>query len=462
MLARNAWRAVPRRQPCWRRHLTRGTVASWTRGHPDHTDRVSVSVDSGSHKEVSKSTSAPLTASSFVQRADRHCWLCDDVGHHAADCPKTPTTAWTYDPATHRPLHRPVMLDEVVAWLTPARSHGATLDNTAAAYEAQSATRAVPPTTNRETGSTSPAITTYHHDPQGDRTTHRVIVDATFGCGGHTRALLQRDPHVTVVAVDRDPTAVSIATGFAEATQGRVVPIHGRFGNLEDVLGAHGYGPGSVDGIVMDIGVSSVQLDTPERGFSFRSRGPLDMRMDPNDPTGITAADVVNAASETQLAQIIHELSDEKRAKGIAAAIVSARRQYGAFKTTAQLAAVVASASGASSGIHPATRTFQALRMFVNDELSELDGGCVQAARLLRPGGRLAVVTFHSLELHTVRRFARRTAKSQAVGEMVGGRFTWRPPCGPTPGEVASNPRARSATLMAGEKVFDAHNHPRA
>jgi 16S rRNA (cytosine1402-N4)-methyltransferase len=260
-----------------------------------------------------------------------------------------------------------------------------------------------------------------------------------------------------VYAVDRDPQAIAIAKEFATATAGKVVPVPGRFGDLTAILEAQGVPVGSVDGIVLDVGVSSMQLDDPARGFSFRNTGPLDMRMDGLAADTLSAADLVNTASEEQLANIIRTLSNEKKAKGIAGAIVTARRRFGGFHTTEQLAAVVEAAVGGKDAhtkpnIHPATRTFQALRIFVNNELGELDDGLTQAARHLSPGGRIAVATFHSLELHLVRRFARQSAKAE-LGDTLGGRFRWRGPIVPTLAEVESNPRARSATLMIGEKL---------
>lgn len=337
--------------------------------------------------------------------SDRRCWSCGERGHAAANCPLPPTTSFEFNPNTHRLVHRPVMSAEVLEAIQPR---------------------------------------------DGD-----VLVDGTFGAGGHTRTFLHQ-AQVKVYAVDRDPRAHEIAQQFAAESGQRVVPILGRIGDLSRLLTENGVAEGTVNGILFDVGVSSMQLDDPARGFSFRGPGPLDMRMGGGIDGDMTAADLVNTASKEHLAEIIQSLSNERRAKAIASAIVGARRRYGPFRTTEQLATVVEVAVGAKSrsniGIHPATRTFQALRIFVNDELGELESGLTQAARHLSVGGRLAVITFHSLELHTLRRFARQSGKLTAI-ENLGGLFSWTGPHTPSDAEVESNKRSRSATLMIGEKV---------
>ena len=218
------------------------------------------------------------------------------------------------------------------------------------------------------------------------------FVDGTFGAGGYTAALLKAAPEVRVLAVDRDPSAVAAGRSLVEASGGRLTLIEARFSDLDGLAEANRIAP--VAGVVLDIGVSSMQLGNPARGFSFQADGPLDMRMSDSGPT---AADVVNTADETDIADILFQLGEERRSRAIARTI-AARRRERPFTRTAELVEVVERVLGRGKvgGRHPATRTFQALRIYVNDELGELAHGLAAAERILEPGGRLAVVTFHS------------------------------------------------------------------
>ena len=282
-----------------------------------------------------------------------------------------------------------------------------------------------------------------------------TYVDATFGAGGYTRAILAA-ADVKVIGIDRDPGAVARGAGLVDEAGGRLVLVEERFSNLDQVARQYGHGP--VDGVVLDLGVSSMQLDQAERGFSFRLDGPLDMRMGNEGPS---AADVVAAASERELAAIIATLGEERHARAIARAIVAARAAA-PILTTLQLAAIVERlARGRPSPIHPATRTFQALRIFVNEELAELASALAAAEIVLKPGGRLVVVAFHSLEDRIVKSFlvdrGRRSAGSRHVPEAVRPAPTFRlltgRPVTADAAEIDANPRARSAKLRAAERT---------
>ena len=282
-----------------------------------------------------------------------------------------------------------------------------------------------------------------------------VYVDATFGAGGYSRAILAAaDCHV--IGIDRDRQAVAHAADPVQAAGGRLVVIEDRFSNLEGVARSCGYD--AVDGVVLDLGVSSMQLDEGERGFSFRLDGPLDMRM---GGAGPSAADVVAHASERDLASIIATLGEERHARAVARAIVRARNAA-PIETTGALADIVGRVVRARPGaIHPATRTFQALRIFVNEELGELAAGLAAAERILRPGGRLVVVSFHSLEDRIVKSFfaarGRRSAGSRHAPEAMHAPASFRiltgRPVTADEAEVANNPRARSAKLRAAERT---------
>ena len=274
-----------------------------------------------------------------------------------------------------------------------------------------------------------------------------LIVDGTFGRGGHARALLAAAA-CRIVAIDRDPDAVAAAADLTAAFPDRLAVRLGRFADMEALVGE------PADGVALDLGVSSPQLDDPARGFSFRFDAPLDMRM---ERAGSTAADLVNHLPEAELAAMIRELGEERHARRVARAIVAARP----IARTGRLAEVVRSAVPRSrDGIDPATRTFQALRLQVNDELGELSRGLCAAERLLKPGGRLAVISFHSLEDRRVKRFLGRRAGAAGRGSrhLPGSaaerrppsfRLVQRRPVAPSDQEIAANPRARSARLRA-------------
>ena len=265
-----------------------------------------------------------------------------------------------------------------------------------------------------------------------------VYVDATFGAGGYTREILAA-ANCRVVALDRDQDAVARGADLVQAAGGRLVLVEDKFSNLQ--AAARSCGHDAVDGVVFDLGVSSMQLDQAERGFSFRHDGPLDMRMGREGPT---AADIVAAASARDLAAILAVLGEERHARAVARAIVAARADA-PIRTTRALADIVARVVHARPGaIHPATRTFQALRIFVNEELAELAEGLHAAEQVLKPGGRLVVVTFHSLE--------DRIAKSFLAAAATFRVLTKRPIV-PDEAEVAANPRARSAKLRAAERT---------
>ncbi len=285
-----------------------------------------------------------------------------------------------------------------------------------------------------------------------------VYVDATFGGGGYTRAVLAA-AGCRVWAIDRDPRAVGLAQELAASHDGRLQVVEGRFGDLEALLGERGVG--TVDGIAFDLGVSSAHLDDASRGFSFRADGPLDMRMGSD---GESAADLVNRLPESELARIIFELGEERRARRVAAALVAARLEA-PVERTGRLAAVVRAVVPSSrDGIDPATRTFQALRMAVNDELGELRRGLAAAERLLAPGGRLAVVAFHSLEDRVVKEFLRQRAEvppspsrhlplTPVAIKAPTFRLLERRPRVPQHAEIEANPRSRSAKLRVAERT---------
>lgn len=276
-------------------------------------------------------------------------------------------------------------------------------------------------------------------------------VDGTFGAGGYTRAILATG--ADVVAIDRDPTAIEAGQALVEASAGRLRLVPGVFGDLDEHVAALGLE--AVDGVVLDIGVSSMQLDRAERGFSFRNDGPLDMRMGDEGPT---AADVVNTADAATLTRIFWAYGEEKRSGQVARAIVEARKTA-PFETTRQLSKVVESVIWAKPHeIHPATRVFQALRIHVNDELGELVRALAAAEKVLRPGGRLVVVTFHSLEDRIVKRFFADRTKTAPGGSRHAPIAHVDPATFSAltkgvdeagPAEIAANPRARSAKLRA-------------
>lgn len=284
-----------------------------------------------------------------------------------------------------------------------------------------------------------------------------TIVDGTFGAGGYTRAIL--DSGANVLAIDQDPNAIRDGEALVREAGGRLVLAHGRFSALDKIARESGHA--SVDGVVLDIGVSSMQLDEAERGFSFQKDGPLDMRM---GQSGLSAADVVNRADHSTLTRVFGILGEEKQASKVSRAVIAAREAT-AFSTTLQLADVIRKAIGRvpKDKIHPATRSFQGLRIFINRELEELAEGLFAAERILKPGGRLVVVTFHSLEDRIVKKFfADRTGSEGGGGsrhlpqmEMVAATFEQKKrgavPAGAS--EIADNPRARSAKLRSGTRT---------
>jgi len=282
-----------------------------------------------------------------------------------------------------------------------------------------------------------------------------TYVDATFGAGGYARAILAA-ADAAVIGIDRDASAVARGAGLVQEAGGRLVLVQDRFSGLEQVARSRGHS--LVDGVVFDLGVSSMQLDEAERGFSFRQDGPLDMRM---GNAGPTAADVIAAASERDLAFIIKSLGEERHARAIARAIVAARSEA-PIRTTLGLARVIERVARPRPGvIHPATRTFQALRIFLNDELDELAAALAAAEAVLKPGGRLVVVAFHSLEDRIVKTFlvdrGRQSGASRHRPEVARPAPTFRlltgRPVTPGESEIAANPRARSAKLRAAERT---------
>ena len=275
-------------------------------------------------------------------------------------------------------------------------------------------------------------------------------VDGTFGGGGYSQAILEA-ADCRVLGIDRDPAAIARGQDLVRRFGGRLTLVEGEFGHMNDYVS-------ETDGVVLDLGVSSFQFDQPERGFSFREDGPLDMRM---SLSGMSAADFVNSADERTLARVIAEYGEEKNARRIARGILKARPVTG----TAQLAAIVAEAKGPAAlrlAIHPATRTFQALRIHVNDELGELTRGLDAALDILKPQGRLVVVSFHSLEDRIVKQFlnsrstaaprasrhAPETAAAKPLFKLITSKARQ-----PGEAEIARNPRARSARLRAGERL---------
>lgn len=279
-------------------------------------------------------------------------------------------------------------------------------------------------------------------------------VDGTFGAGGYTKAILEKGA-ARVFAFDRDPDAIQYGEALAASSGERLTLVPDRFSRMRQALTDRGVD--AVDGVTLDIGVSSMQLDQPGRGFSFQADGPLDMRM---GREGESAADFLNNAEEAEIADILHSYGEEPKARRIARAIVAARP----IERTGQLAGIVRKAAGYHAGMKkdPATRTFQAIRIHINQELDELEGGLAAAEQVLAPGGRLAVVTFHSLEDRIVKRFL----KSRSGDVPAGSRHRPAAQDGPAAtfesvarpvradeAEIARNPRARSATLRAARRT---------
>ncbi|XP_052548420.1 12S rRNA N4-methylcytidine (m4C) methyltransferase isoform X2 [Tympanuchus pallidicinctus] len=316
------------------------------------------------------------------------------------------------------------------------------------------------------------------------------FLDMTFGAGGHSTALLEKASNITIYALDRDPMAYKIAQQLSESYPKQIQALLGQFSQSEALLISSGVEPGTLDGVLLDAGCSSMQFDTPERGFSLQKDGPLDMRMDSDRyPDMPTAADVVNALDQQALASILRAYGEEKHAKKIASAIVQARSIYPITRTQ-QLASIVAGAFPASAlyarkdllqrPTHVATKTFQGLRIFVNDELHELITGLKTAEKFLKPGGRLVALSFHSLEDRIIKRFLhgidmtekynlgsrqkirralKNCSKEEDTQEFPHGKsnskwtFIQKKVLTPQAKDILINPRARSAKLRAAIKL---------
>lgn len=261
----------------------------------------------------------------------------------------------------------------------------------------------------------------------------KLYVDATFGGGGHTLAMLERGARV--IALDQDPAAIERAEALAKDYPDALTAVHANFRDLAMVLDSLGID--RVDGILADLGISSFHLEDPSRGFAYRHDGPLDMRMGDEGPT---AAEIVNTLPEEALAEIIFRYGEERKARKIAKAIVEARRKS-PIQTTQALADIIRQAAGFRRAGHPARKTFQALRIYVNDELGALEALLHSSARVLGVGGRLVIISFHSLEDRIVKRFFRESPDFEPVRKK---------PIVPGAAEVAANPRARSAKLRGG------------
>jgi 16S rRNA (cytosine1402-N4)-methyltransferase len=285
-------------------------------------------------------------------------------------------------------------------------------------------------------------------------------IDGTFGAGGYSKAILDAAPGVRVMAIDRDPDAIAKGAALVENYAGRLTLCEGRFSAMASLASAFGFS--SCQGVTLDIGVSSMQIDQAERGFSFRFDGPLDMRM---EQAGESAADLVNTLPEEKLANLIYLYGEERRSRAIARAIVAARREAPITRTKILADLVARIVRSSPDDIHPATRTFQALRIAVNDELGELERALLAAETVLAPGGRLAIVTFHSLEDRIVKRFLTERAgraaapsrhapaesREDATFTLIG-----RKPVVADEAECARNPRARSAKLRIAERTQNA------
>lgn len=283
-----------------------------------------------------------------------------------------------------------------------------------------------------------------------------LFIDATAGGGGHSQALLdQIAPDGRVLSLDADPLAVERVRSRLRAYASRSVVVHANFRDLAAIARQEGFQ--AVDGILMDLGLSSDQLGDASRGFAMLADGPLDMRFDPSQP--LSAADLVNELDKTELANLIYQYGDETQSRRIANAIIRERPLY----TTGELAAVILRTVGRRGRIHPATRTFQALRIAVNREFDVLADALPQAVSLLRPGGRLAVIAFHSLEDRIVKQFMQRESRDCicppeipicSCGHKATLRLAGRKPLQPSDAEISANPRSRSARLRVAERPF--------
>ncbi len=259
-------------------------------------------------------------------------------------------------------------------------------------------------------------------------------IDATLGGGGHAEGILERSrPSGQVLGLDRDPQAITFARQHLQKFSERLIAVNSTFANVGEVARANGFT--EVEGILLDLGLSSLQLANAERGFSFLSEGPLDMRFDPAHE--LTAGEIVNHGAERDIADVIYRYSEEPRSRQIARAIVHQRP----LRTTKQLADVIARTTRGRGRIHPATRTFQALRIAVNDEFAEIERALPQTIELLKPGGRLAIISFHSLEDRIIKNFMRAQQQAGAVS------LVNKKPITASDEELIANPRSRSAKL---------------
>lgn len=277
-----------------------------------------------------------------------------------------------------------------------------------------------------------------------------VFVDGTCGAGGHARIIAEHHPELSrLIALDKDASALKIAEGVLEAFRARLTFVQGDFADLEEILEQQGVP--AISGIVLDLGVSSMQLDRADRGFSFRQDGPLDMRMD--QTSELTAADIVNTWSQEELTALLREGGE--RFAGRCARVICERRRERPFERTLDLAELVRPVAYKRGKIHPATCLFQALRIAVNGELDGLESVLKQIVRCLKPGGRAAIISFHSLEDRRVKHFVKDRSKKVAYGEAFTPELidVTRRPVVPSEEEMASNPRARSAKLRIFEKL---------
>jgi 16S rRNA (cytosine1402-N4)-methyltransferase len=273
--------------------------------------------------------------------------------------------------------------------------------------------------------------------------TNEQFIDGTVGQGGHAAAIMQTArPGARLLGIDRDPRNLEVAKERLKEFGDRVVLVQDTYANLKQLAHEHSFN--KVDGILLDLGFSSAHIEEAERGFSFQREGPLDMRYDPQSP--LTAREIVNSWNEDGLARIFRRYGEEKKARPIAQAIIT-RRQDKPFETTTELAECVSDAVGRRGKIHPATKVFQALRIAVNDELGELERVLPEAVDVLEPGGRLAVISFHSGEDRIVKRFMQKRESSGALNILTKNIVQ------ASREEVEENPRARSAKLRVAEKV---------
>lgn len=309
----------------------------------------------------------------------------------------------------------------------------------------------------------------------------QVFIDMTFGAGGHSRQILKSASNIKIIALDRDPDASSYAQRLAEEFPSQVTPLLGRFSELPQLLKSVDVGPSSVDGVLFDFGCSSMQFDRGHRGFSINNNGPLDMRMDKNrDPGQLTAAEVIATISEEDLYRVIKVYGEEKKARKIARAIIDVRHAFKRIETTHELANIVAScfddshhADPLKRPMHNATKTFQALRIFVNNELNEINYGMLMAHKYLKPNGRFATLTFHSLEDTIVKRHIAgnvvegianpvplkyvshlMTQEKEIVESLMESKWSsvYKHVLAPSEEEIDNNPRSRSAKLRAAIK----------